>query len=181
MSGKLKQLPSYYFDACVYLAYLRNETAHYGKSRIGAIESIWKQSERGGVVVVTSAITITEVLSHKLEAKAEKKFSQIIQSGVHQCEDVTPPIASKARQYRDYYHANPVKLPGGTGSRSDLTTPDAIHLATAIILSCEQFLTFDGVSENKDTIGLLWLSNKVATETLIITQPQQVQGEFAEI
>ena len=88
MSGKLKQLPSYYFDACVYLAYLRNETAHYGKSRIGAIESIWKQSERGGVVVVTSAITITEVLSHKLEAKAEKKvFSNnpVRRSSVRRC------------------------------------------------------------------------------------------------
>ena len=181
MSGKLKQLPSYYFDACVYLAYLRNETAHYGKPRIGAIEAIWKQSERGGVVVVTSAITITEVLAHKLDAKAEKKFVQTIQSGVHQCEDVTPPIASRARQYRDHYHVHPVRLPGGTAIRSDLTTPDAIHLATATIVGCEQFLTFDGVAVNKNTIGLLWLGNKVADDSLIITQPQQVQGTFPEL
>ena len=179
MSGNLKRLPSYYFDACVYLAYLRNEESHYGKARIRAIEAIWKQSERGGAAVLTSAITLTEVLAHKLNAKAEKKFIQIIQSGIHQCEDVTPPISMRARQYRDYYQANPVKCPHGEGIRSDLTTPDAIHLATAVIFNCEQFLTFDGSSSGrKNTIGLLWLENKVGNDSLIISQPEQLQGEL---
>jgi len=178
MSGKNKRLPSYYFDACVYLAYLRWEEASYGKPRIRAIESIWKQSERGGVIIATSAITLTEVLSHKLDSKSEKKFLQAIQTGIHQCEDATPPITMRARQYRDFYQASPVKCPDGNGIRSDLTTPDAIHLATASILNCEQFLTFDGMAGKKSTIGLLWLGNKVANDSLIISQPEQGQGDL---
>jgi len=81
MSGKNKRLPSYYFDACVYLAYLRWEEANYGKPRIRAIESIWKQSERGGVIIATSAITLTEVLSHKLDSKSEKNFFKPFRQG----------------------------------------------------------------------------------------------------
>jgi predicted nucleic acid-binding protein len=177
MSGT--KITAYYFDSCVYLACLRNEESHYGKQRIQAIKSVWQQSERGGVAVVTSAITITEVLGHKLNAKAEKDFTKTIQSGIHQVEDVTPPIAFRARQYRDFYKSHPVKWPNGADTRSDLTTPDAIHLATATILGCDQFWTFDGSSRAiKPTIGLLWLGNKVGADGLIIAQPAQTQGDF---
>jgi predicted nucleic acid-binding protein len=177
MSGS--KITAYYFDACVYLACLRNEESHYGKPRIQAIKAVWQQSERGGVAVVTSALTITEVLSHKLNAKAEKDFTRTIQSGIHQVEDVTPPIAFRARQYRDYYKAHPVKWPRGNETRSDLTTADAIHLATASILGCDQFWTFDGSSTTiKPTIGILWLGNQVGTDSMIICQPQQAQYDL---
>ena len=178
MSGNLRRLPSYYFDASVYLAYLRNEEPIYGKQRIKAIETVWQQSERAGTVIVTSTISLTEVLAHKLSSSAEKKFLQAFDSGIHQLEDVTPPIAMRARQYRDYYKKNPVKCPGGDAKRSDLRTPDAIHLATAAIIRCDQFWTFDGVAGSKDTIGILWLGNKVAEDSLVLSQPELLQGEF---
>lgn len=178
MSGNLRRLPSYYFDASVYLAYLRNEESTYGKERIQAIDSIWQQSERGGAAVVTSAISLTEVLAHKLQPSAEKKFLQAFQSGIHQFDDVTPPIALRARLYRDYYKQSPVKCPGGDAMRSDLVTADAIHLATAVIDGCEQFWTFDGVAGTKKTIGILWLGNKVGSDILVIAQPELLQGEL---
>ncbi len=174
-----KRLTAYYFDSCVYLAYLRNEETHYGKARIAAIQNAWDQSERGGAIVVTSAITMVEVLNHKLNAKTEKKFMQAIQSGIHQCEDVTPTIAIRARQYRDFYKLHPVKFPNGSDHRSDLTAADAIHLATAKMLDCDEFWTFDGSSKDiKPTIGLLWLGNKVGEDNLIILQPEQAQSEL---
>lgn len=176
MSG-IHRAPSIYFDACIYLAVLRNEVSTYGEGRIRAIERIWKRSEAGGIVVVTSAITITEVLDHKLPSKKdEKRFHQAVRQNVHQVEDVTGPIAVRASQYRDYYEKNPVKQPASKPAvtRKFLTTPDAIHLATATILGVNQFWTFDGVAGSKKdkSIGLLWLGNKAATDELIITQPE---------
>lgn len=180
MSGNPRHLSSYYFDASVYLAYLRNEEADYGKDRIRAIDSVWQQSERGGVAVVTSALSLTEVLAQKISQSAEKKFLQAFQSGIHQFDDVTPPIALRARHYRDFYKLHPIKCPGGDAMRSDLSTPDAIHLATAVIIGCDQFWTFDGVSltGKKKTIGMLWLGNRVGADSLVITQPELLQGEL---
>jgi predicted nucleic acid-binding protein len=179
MSGKTRK-PSRYFDACVYLAYLREEINPYGKDKIEAIGSMWRDSERGGLTIVTSTITLTEVLSHKLSADAKKKFTQAIESGLHVCIDVEPPIAIKARDYREYYHANPVKNPFNGKLRPHLTTPDALHLATAVIYGCEEMLTFDGFGEkqNDNSIGLLWLGNKAGTDDLVISQPTVVQADL---
>jgi predicted nucleic acid-binding protein len=119
------------------------------------------------------------VLAHKLTKPAEKLFYDAIQ-GAHQVEDVTPPIAHKAREYRDYYHDHPVTDPHTGKVRNHLTTPDAIHLATASILKCETFWTFDGCSVKKqdNTIGLLWLENRVGEDDLIISQPNGPQDEM---
>ena len=175
MSGRARK-PSRYFDACIYLAYLRNETVPYGKDRIAAIEGMWKDSERGGLTVVTSTITLTEVLSHKLTPDAKKKFVQATESGLHLCIDVEPPIALKARDYRDFYQGHAVKDPTGK-MRKHLSTPDALHLATAVIYGCDEMLTFDGfgAKERDNTIGLLWLGNKAGQDDLIITQPYVTQ------
>lgn len=174
-----KRLTSYYFDACVYLAHLRNEE-EYGKHRLKAIEAIWKQSQSAGCVIVTSSLTITEVLAQPLKTKERRKFMQAIESGIHQIEDPTPPIAIKAADYRLYFQHHPVQNPFGEGVRSDLTAIDAIHLATASVLETDYFFTFDGLAKKK-TIGLLWLKNKVASDNLIICQPEIDQGELPGI
>ena len=180
MSGRHKA-QSYYFDACIYLAYLQNDTASYSKRKIASIGTVWSRSERGDVAVMTSTVTITEVLSHKLSRDAEKKFFQAI-NFAHQVEDVTPPIALRAREYRDYYQKKPVQVPGGDKKaiRSGLTTPDAIHLATASINRCDEFWTFDGcaVGSAKKDIGLLWLGNSVGDDSLIICQPESGELEL---
>lgn len=178
MTGKSRPT-SYYFDSCVYLAYLRNEINTFTKRKISAIGTIWNQSERGQCEIMTSSITITEVLSHKLTKDAEKKFIHAMES-VHQIEDVTPPIAELARKYRDFYQKKPVFIPGSQTIRSGLTTPDALHLATAVIYDCDQFWTFDGLDATgkKKDIGLLWLGNKVADDSLIICQPETGELEL---
>lgn len=178
MTGKNRPT-SYYFDSCVYLAYLRNEIGPYTKRKISAIGTIWNQSERGQCAIMTSAITITEVLSHKLTKDAEKKFNHAIES-IHQVEDVTPPIAERARKYRDHYQRMPVSIPGSQTTRSGLSTPDALHLATAVIFECDQFWTFDGLNATgkKKDIGLLWLGNRAGEDSLIICQPETGELEL---
>jgi hypothetical protein len=135
-----KRVTSYYFDACVYLAYLRNEESAYGKAKIRAIRSIWEQSERAGAAVITSALTLTEVLAKQLPAKGRKKFNQAIESGIHQIEDVTPPIAIKASEYRTFYdQSSRSKSFRGRrsnrfdGSRCD-TSGDGRHLRLRLFL-----------------------------------------------
>jgi len=177
MSGN-KRTVSYYFDACVYLAYLRNEEKTYGKTKIKAIESLWEQSERGGVTIVTSSLTITEVMANQLTEKSRKRFKQALDSGIHHFEDPSPPISVKASDYRIFYQHHPIQNPFGEGTRSDLTTVDAIHLATAVNLNVDYFFTFDGLSKKK-VIGLLWLKNKVAADNLVICEPVLDQTEFS--
>ncbi len=187
MAGRNKSPNAYYFDSCVYLAYLRNETDTYGYNRIRSIKEIWDETECGTSVIVTSTITVTEVLSHKLSVLSEKKFLQALNNGLHQFEDVTPPIALKAREYRDHYEKHPVQNPFNLAQnpRKYLSTPDALHLATSWILECGQFLTFDGHApkKNDNSIGLLWLGNMAGTDPVIITQPEDtprlIQGDLS--
>ncbi len=59
-----------------------------------------------------------------------------------------------------------------------VATPDALHLATAIIHEADEFHTFDGGDDNK-TLGLLGLSGNVAGHKLKIDKPPQPpQGEM---
>lgn len=95
-------------------------------------------------------------------------------SGLHTLIDVKPPIAHRARKYREHYILKPIILEGGKQAKR-LTTPDAIHLATAVIYGCQTFFTFDGLSNEKNDIGLLWLGNKAGDDELVICSPSLAQ------
>src|SRR5258707_7739962 len=98
-------------------------------------------------VIITSVITQIEVLSAKLTSEQEELFKKSFRSQYHIQYDVDPPIAQKARQFRESLlnHAS------GKG----LSTPDAIHLATAAIYRAEEVHTFDNGQKDKKWIGLL--------------------------
>jgi predicted nucleic acid-binding protein len=179
MSGKSSAV--YYFDACVYLAYLQNDEHSYGQNAIQGIDEVWNDNAKGGATIVTSTLTLTEVLSHKLKISTEKLFLRTLQGGLHHLVDVDPPIALLARKYRDYYQAHPIKRPTVPDGKTytHLTSGDAIHLATAVTFHCDQFWTFDGTGTTaKKSIGLLWLGNKAGEDNLIITTPKVAQGRL---
>ena len=156
----------YYWDACVYLAWLRDEQAY--KSSLPSMKEIIRLNKERSNMIITSTITIIEVLESKLTADQEKAFRECFKSPKHALYDVDPPIADRARELRDYYVRHPI------GKRS-LSTPDAIHLATALIHGADTFHTFDnGKSkddEGKKGIPLLDLKNKVAGHSLEIRTP----------
>jgi hypothetical protein len=81
-------------------------------------------------------------------------------------------IASVAHDLRDYYSTRKAEFGGKT-----LSTPDAIHLATAIIYRVTEFHTFDNDGDAK-SLGLLPLSGDVGGNRLTICKPQARNPEL---
>lgn len=90
----------YYWDACIYLAWLKGEQIH-GKIHVDAIAAIARDNADRKNVIITSTITLIEVLESKLTAQQEDQFRRSFKSPVHILYDVDPPIAQKAREFRD--------------------------------------------------------------------------------
>ncbi|HEY4417481.1 MAG TPA: PIN domain-containing protein [Verrucomicrobiae bacterium] len=172
-----------YFDACVYLAYYRQETASYGKPRVQAIQSMLEENKRGGSTIITSSLTICEVIDRLLESDLRAEiddFKNRFKFGIQKLIDVEPLISEKAAQYRHFYRKNPITMPNRADKPfKNLATPDAIHLATAVIYECDEFWTLDGLNVSADkhqSIKPLWLKNNVAGDSIIITPPSMPQG-----
>ncbi len=182
MKGKNDQAT--YFDSCIYLAHYRKEVSSYGKPRIDAIVALWEENAAGGATIVTSSLTICEVIERlkqsNLDAEIED-FKNRFKFGLHKLKDVDPKISERAALYRHYYRTHPVKVPSREQTVSNLLTPDAIHLATATIYDCDEFWTLDGLNTTADkfqSVKPLWLNNKVANDSIIITAPSMPQGTF---
>ena len=94
-------------------------------------------------------------------------------------ESIDKELNGKAADYRHFYRINPLKRPNRDKPYNNLTTPDAIHLATAVIYNCDEFWTMDGLNPTSDkyeSIKPLWLNNKVANDSIIVTAPAMPQG-----
>lgn len=163
MSGTKEKV--YYWDACVYLAWLKGEESH-GAEYMAALKLIAHENFEMKNVIITSVITQIEVLSAKLTAEQEELFKKSFRSQYHIQYDVDPPIAQKARQFRES-----LLNPGGKG----LSLPDAIHLATAAIYKADEVLTFDDGQKDKKSLGLLELSGNARVDKLVICKPTVAQ------
>jgi hypothetical protein len=76
-------------------------------------------------------------------------------------------IASLAHDIRDHYMVRKDEFDGKT-----LSTPDAIHLATAVLYRVDEFHTFDGGGSSSKSLGLIPLSGDVGGHKLMICKPQ---------
>ena len=160
----------YYWDACIYLAWIKNEEAIYGKDRMEAIQKILKDNFERNAVIITSTLTIVEVLSADLTSEQEELFHKSFRPSDHIRYDLDPPIALKARDFR--------KRCLDDKSGKTLATPDAIHLATAVICGADEFLTFDKGGKDKKSLGLLGLNKDPRIDELLIKEPELPPGEY---
>jgi predicted nucleic acid-binding protein len=167
MSGTEK---IYYWCACTYLAWLQNEETAHGKECIDALRRIAKDNFEKKNVIITSTITFVEVLSSTLSEENERKFRRSFRHQDHIAYDVDPPIAMKARELRDRFMKHP--------SNKSLSTPDAIHLATAIIYKSDEFWTLDSGKKNHRHLGLLELNGHEWADKLTIRRPTVEQPDL---
>lgn len=177
-----------YFDSCIYLAFYRKEVSSYGKARMDAVFQTWFDNSSGnGPTIVTSSIAIAEVVPRLKESALDAEiedFKNKFKFGKHELHDPDPKISERAADYRVYYKSNPVSppTPDAAGKRdpvSNLTTCDAIHLATAVLYKCDEFWTFDGLNPKPDkhrSVKPLWLNNAVGKDRIIITPPSVSEG-----
>jgi predicted nucleic acid-binding protein len=123
-----------YWDACIYLTWLRAEN----RPELAAVQHLVERWKSGGVALVSSTITRIEVLEDEMTPDARDEFRASLDSHKVKMAGVTSRVADMAREIRDFYKSLKDGLP-------TVSTPDAIHLATAIIESCDVLYTLDGV------------------------------------
>ncbi len=150
--------PRYYWDTCIFLAWLTNEARPPGEME--GVAEVAALFDRREATLVTSVLAKTEVLESSLDATGRAFFDDIFKRSNFVLCDVTEPISDLAREIRDHCQLSGRKI----------KTPDATHLATAIAYRVDAMHTFDG--------GLLSLSGNGTGRPLLICKPKGVQGEL---
>lgn len=150
--------PIYYWDACLFLAWIKDEERPSGE--MDGVREIIELSKRRDALIMTSVLTSVEVLSAKIPVGMDTLFQQLMRR-VNRV-GIDTKIVTLAHDIRNHYS----KLGGKT-----VATPDAIHLATAIIYRANEFHTFDN-DGSRQSLGLIPLSNNVAGNKLTICKPQ---------
>ncbi|WP_448954842.1 type II toxin-antitoxin system VapC family toxin [Labrys neptuniae] len=156
MSGALSH---YYWDSCVFIAFLNDEQATHGSSMIDQIGQHLDEAKAGKCKIYCSSITVAEINNGHLKKSAFGTFPEFLATLKSSVVQVSPDpnIMAVAGQLRSLPYTK------GNGQRS-LGTPDAIHLATALALietfkvPLDAFHTFDsGKSKGPDgrNVGLL--------------------------
>ena len=117
-----------YWDSCVFLSYINGDV-----DRLPIIDALLIEAQAGKVHIVTSVLTIAEVVF----AAQEQENNQLAPEVVDQIEsilndrrvvtlvDVTPAVARRARELQR----------NGKFSGRSIKPMDALHLATAATLS----------------------------------------------
>lgn len=154
--------PVYYWDTCLFLAWLKDEERQTGE--MDGVREIIERFRHREVKIVTSVLTQVEVLQSRMPVGVPNLFAALMKRITRLGMDTK--VASLAHDIRDYYMARAAEFGGKT-----LSTPDAIHLATAILYRVNEFHTFDSGGDSK-TLGLIPLSGDVGGHRLIICKPQ---------
>jgi predicted nucleic acid-binding protein len=136
-----------YWDANVFLGWFLNEPDKADKC-LGVI----KGAEEGDIKIVTSAITLVEVIKlkgqTKLKSKSEETIRKFFEQEFISVRVVDRPVAERARDLIWKHNIDP---------------KDAIHVATALKLKISTMDTFDG--------DLIKLSRKHGKPLLKIGHP----------
>ena len=145
-----------YWDACLFIAWLKDEDRDPGE--MAGLHSVAQEIHKGKKVLITSVQTQTEVLESRMGSTEYSRFEAFLNRSNVQSVPIDGRIASLAGKIRDHYLQTGLKI----------KTPDAIHLATAILYRAAVFHTFD----NED---LIRLSGNVMNYNLLIEKPKSGQ------
>jgi predicted nucleic acid-binding protein len=148
MPGTSAQL--YYWDTCLFLAWLKDEERKVGE--MDGVRDIIQRMKRRDARVMTSVLTMVEVLAAKIPVGIDSPFKDLLKRVSRQSMDIR--VAALAHDLRNHYAM----------SGQNIETPDAIHLATAIQYRADEFHTFDA--------KLLALSGSVGGHKLIVCKPE---------
>lgn len=141
--------PLYYWETCLFLAWLKDEERPFGE--MDGVREIIERSSKRDCRLMTSVLTTVEVLQSNIPAGVDTMFSGLTRRITRVGMDTK--VAGLAHDIRNHY------LKAGRS----LKTPDAIHLATAVLHRADEFHTFDD--------KLLGMSGNVAGHNLVICKP----------
>ena len=131
---------------------------------MAGVEEYVRKFESGKIKLMTSAITYAEVTSISLSDEVDNRFLKLMQRPNLLVIGADIEVSCKARKLRGYYSSQKEHHNNKT-----LSTPDALHLATAILYQVAEFHTFD--ASNQRSLGLLGLNDDVGVDRLRICKP----------
>ncbi len=155
---------TYYWDSSSFIAWINGGRGH-SKEVIDGLDTIGKEVNENRATLCTSVMTETELLQGKLSPEQTAKLQNLFKRRNVIEINVDSKVARTASEIRNYYSANGIRI----------STPDSIHLATAIIYGVDEFHTLDGDGERQRPSDLLRLNGNVAGHSLHIRVPIAVQ------
>jgi predicted nucleic acid-binding protein len=155
--------PIYYWDTCLFLAWIKDEQRKSGE--MDGVREVIARHKKRELKIITSTLTTVEALQSKLPVGLERLFGDLMKRVIRI--GVDGKVAAMAHDIRDFYARNAAQNAGKT-----VSTPDAIHLATAILYRASEFHTFDDGKSSSKSLGLLTLSGNVGGHQLVICKPQ---------
>ena len=157
--------PAVYWDACVFLSWLLEDLPDAEQTQLDAMV---RMVDNGRVALMTSVITRAEVVAVPSSSRSiRQELSSLIGRLDAEILGVDDRVAQLAGELRHHYIKRP-KRHGGKALK--LGTPDALHLATAILYEASEFQTYDK-HDNRGTMGLLGLDGDVAGHNLRVCTP----------
>ncbi len=154
-----------YWDACVFIAHLKNETC-WGAEITAGIDQARDEIDQGKWILLTSSLTRSEIFQGALSPEQKQRFTSLFGRRNIVQQDVTPKIADHACLIREYYHKQEQRI--------KILTPDAIHLATAFNHPVDEVWTLDGAGATRarpSHLLRLGRNAQIAGKRLIVRTP----------
>jgi predicted nucleic acid-binding protein len=131
-----------YWDSACFLAYFLEEAG-----RADACEAVLEEAEKGKILIVTSALTIAEVLA----IRGKKQL---------------PPIAQMKKKVIDFFKNEYIAVQNVTREVAELARDlvwdkkikpkDAVHVASALAAGCPILETYDGpLTKKGGKVGII--------------------------
>jgi hypothetical protein len=101
--------PIYYWDTCLFLAWIKDEQRPSGE--MDGVREIIARAKRREVKIVTSVLTMVEVLQSKLPVGMDRLFTEMMRRVSRIGMDSK--VAALAHDIRDYYMSRSAEFGGG--------------------------------------------------------------------
>ena len=155
----------FYWDNTCWLAWLNGEgTETWPASVVQGIQDVVIEVEANRAILFASAIIRGEIFQGQLTQEQRDKFARLMRR--HNVTEVNADakIMNEASRIREYHANQPQKR--------RVSTPDATHLATALIYEADEFHTMDGLKKGgQNKRKLLALSGDVGGRKLDVVWP----------
>ena len=145
-----KQTPLLCWDSSIFIDWIKGASDF--ENGMQSISDVVAEVEVERIRLLASTLVYPEILdnSDKMPAGAADTIEQFMKNRRYVAiADVTSPVAKKAQQIRNTLLGQGIKL----------KTPDAIHIATAIVHAADYLHTFDGkminLSKRPEVDGLI--------------------------
>lgn len=172
MSSKRVGRRLIYWDACIFLCWIKDEPQPepIKKGIAQTLENAYKKE----LVIVTSTVTLVEVLQSNLTADQKQRYREVFHHPNLQLIDLDRRVAGEAGIIRETYDTRKFDRLGQVVSGSFMALGDSVQVATALHVNAHEMHTLDGSGKRKRPLDLLSLNGNVAGRRLIIVRPYYV-------